>query len=72
MERDTSTSAELDWPGLSAAAVLRRKELKLTQSELAVLAGVSHPTVIRLEHGDTGIRVGNALKILTQLGLVRG
>lgn len=45
----------------------RRKELKITQPELAELAGVNVNTVVRLERGATNptldvlVRIGEAL-----------
>ncbi|MBP9694746.1 MAG: helix-turn-helix transcriptional regulator [Alphaproteobacteria bacterium] len=59
----------LDWPELVKEAIKRRKQQRLTQEQLATLAGVSKPTLNRLEQGHTNISVENALKILRMLGL---
>ncbi|MCB1579876.1 MAG: helix-turn-helix transcriptional regulator [Rhodospirillales bacterium] len=42
---------------------------KLTQEQLAVLAGVSKPTLNSFEQGKTTIKLESALKILKVLGL---
>lgn len=60
----------LDWQSLSKEAVKRRKEQKLTQEQLAILAGVSKPTLVNFENGRQNIKVENAIKILKTLGLV--
>lgn len=59
----------LDWQGFVSEAVKRRKEIKLTQEEFALLVGVSKPTLNSFEQGKTNIKLDNALKILTMLGL---
>lgn len=59
----------LDWPSLVKEAVKRRKEQRLTQEKLAVLAGVSKPTLVSFEKGSTTITLANAIKILYMLGL---
>ena len=60
---------QLDWQGLVQEAVKRRKEERLTQETLAVLAGVSKPTLNRFEKGAQTIKVESALKIFKILGL---
>ena len=60
----------LDWQGLINEAIKRRKEQRLTQEQLAILAGVSKPTLSHFEQGKTSITLGSALKILGMLGLV--
>lgn len=48
----------------------QRKELGLTQRQLAEQAGVSERSIISLELGDaTGIRLDKLLSILSALGL---
>ena len=59
----------LDWQAIVAEAVRRRREQGLTQEQLAVLAGVSKPTLNRFEQGRAGLRVESALRILRVLGL---
>ena len=65
MERNV----RLNWQGFVEEAVRRRKEQKLTQEQLAVLAGVSKPTLNSFEQGKTTIRLDSALKILKVLGV---
>jgi len=60
----------LDWKSLVEEAVRRRKEQKLTQKKLAVLAGVSGPTVNAFEQQKTSITLDSALKIFRCLGMV--
>ncbi|NCC20912.1 MAG: XRE family transcriptional regulator [Alphaproteobacteria bacterium] len=69
MERDFSKFGRLSWQGFVEEAVRRRKEQKLTQEQLAVLAGVSKPTLNSFEQGKTTIKLDSALKILKVLGL---
>jgi DNA-binding XRE family transcriptional regulator len=59
----------LDWQGFVKEAVKRRKEGRITQKQLALLAGVSKPTVVNFEKGDLGISLSNAIKILKASGL---
>ncbi len=59
----------LDWQELVEEAIRRRKQQKLTQKQLAVLAGVSGPTVNSFEQQKTSITLASALKILEVLGL---
>ncbi|MGU9961838.1 MAG: helix-turn-helix domain-containing protein [Candidatus Puniceispirillales bacterium WSBS_2018_MAG_OTU23] len=59
----------LNWQDLVTEAVKRRKEQKLTQEQLSVLAGVSKPTFNSFEQGKTSIKLDSALKILKALGL---
>ena len=60
----------LDWQSLVEEAVKRRKEQKLTQKKLGVLAGVSGPTVNAFEQKRTSITLESALRILKCLGMV--
>jgi len=39
-------------------------------AELAVRAGTSESTIARLEHGDSGVRIGALADVLVALGLV--
>jgi len=59
----------LDWQHLVEEAVKRRKEQRLTQKTLAVLAGVSGPTVNAFEQQRTSITLESALKIFRCLGM---
>lgn len=62
----------LNWQDLVAEARRVRKAEKLSQRDLAALAGVTQPTVVKFEKGDTGLRVNSALAILAALGLAEG
>jgi len=59
----------LNWQALVEEAVRRRKEQRLTQEQLAVLAGVSKPTLNHFEAGKTTVTLESALKILRMLSL---
>lgn len=59
----------LNWSNLVEEAVRRRKEQKLTQEQLAILVGVSKPTLNSFEQGKTTLKLDSALKILRMLGL---
>ncbi len=59
----------LNWSALVEEAIKRRKEQKLTQEQLAVLSGVSKPTLNSFEQGKTTIKLDSAIKILRMLGL---
>ena len=59
----------LGWQNLVKIAALKRKTLRFTQEQLAILAEVSKPTLNRFEQGDTSITLKSAIKILGALGL---
>ncbi len=59
----------LNWQSFVEEAIKRRKEQKLTQYQLSVLAGVSKPTLNSFEQGKTSIKLDSAFKILKILGL---
>ena len=59
----------LNWQSLVEEAIKRRKEQRLTQEQLAVLAGVSKPTLNAFEQGKINITLENAIKILRALGM---
>jgi transcriptional regulator with XRE-family HTH domain len=69
MERDFPAGYQLDWPEIVARAKLRRRQMKLTQRRLAVVAGVSLPTVVKFEAGED-VRLSSALAILKVLDMV--
>jgi transcriptional regulator with XRE-family HTH domain len=71
MSLETRKIYRLDWQDVVTEAIKRRKEQKLTQEQLAILAGVSKPTLISFERGRTTIKLDNVLKILGQLGLAK-
>lgn len=59
----------LNWPNIVAEAIKRRKQQRLTQEQLAVLCGLSKPTLNHFEQGKTNITLDSALMILRSLGL---
>lgn len=59
----------LNWLDIVAEATKRRKEQRLTQTQLAILCGVSKPTLNNFEQGKTNITLDSALKILRNLDL---
>ncbi len=59
----------LNWQSLIEEAIKRRKEQRLTQEQLAVLAGVSKPTLNAFEQGKISITLENAIKVLKVLGM---
>ncbi len=59
----------LNWQDLVEEAIARRKANRLKQEQLAVLVGVSKPTLNRFEEGKTNITLSHALAILHALGL---
>ncbi len=70
MERFIQTNPRLNWQALVRQAVNRRKTLKLTQKQLAVLADVSLPTLNSFEQGKTSLTLENSFKILRMVGLL--
>ncbi len=60
----------LNWPLIVAEAKQRRKQQKLTQQRLAMLAEVSTPTISRFESGEWHIELSSALNILKVLGML--
>lgn len=59
----------LNWQDLVEEAIRRRKEQKLTQEQLSILAGVSKPTLNNFEQGKHNIKLESAVKIFKILGL---
>ncbi|MEM8811806.1 MAG: type II toxin-antitoxin system Y4mF family antitoxin [Pseudomonadota bacterium] len=58
-----------DNKSLGALIRAERKNQKLTQEELAALAGVGVRFVRELEHGKESCRIGLALQVVQTLGL---
>lgn len=54
---------------LGERLALARKRRRLTQQTVAVRAGVSIPTLRKLESGDAGVSLATAIRILQVLGL---
>lgn len=67
--RTMERNIRLNWPDVVDEAIKRRKSQKLTQEQLAILAGVSKPTLNSFEQGKTSVTLENAIKILKALGL---
>jgi transcriptional regulator with XRE-family HTH domain len=65
MERDF----QLNWPGFVEEAIRRRRHLNLTQKQLALIAGVSTPTISRFEQNAKDIQLSSVLQILDALGM---
>ncbi len=76
MNPELKKSENLNWQSFVQKAIKRRKEQKLTQEQLAVLAGVSKPTLNSFEQGKTTIRLDSArqarLRVAIDLYLVLG
>lgn len=62
--------APLNWSALVEEALRRRRAEGLTQKEHAALAGVSVPTLIAFDRGQTTLSLAKAIDILNVLGLV--
>lgn len=62
---------QIDWTAIVKEAIKRRKKSKLTQLQLAKLAGVSKPTVIKFEHQETNITLHSVFSILRVLALLK-
>ena len=58
-----------NWPVLVEEAVRRRRGMKLTQRQLALLAKVSTPTISRFEQAEKDIQLSTILAILDVLGM---
>lgn len=54
---------------LGANIALARKRRRLSQERLAMKAGLSRPTLVRVEAGDLGVGLGFCLAVLWALGL---
>lgn len=59
----------INWHLLVEEAIKRRKQQKMSQEKFALYLGLSKPTIVNFEKGNTNIAVGNAMKILQALGL---
>ena len=62
---------QIDWQDVVREAIKRRKENKLSQKNLAAIAGVNHASVIKLEKMQENIELKTAFSILRVLGLVK-
>jgi len=52
-----------------AIIAARRKDMRLTQDQLARLVGCSRPTIVQTEQGATMPRLGLALRLMSELRL---
>lgn len=65
----TCTTPHLDWESFGEFVAMRRKELRLTQSDLAQEIGRKQPDVSNLEKGsveptcETVVRIATALQV---------
>ena len=69
MPRTGDSSALDSAEALGKAIRLRRKELRLTQGELAAVAGTSLRFVSEVERGKPTARLDGVLRLLAALGL---
>ncbi len=60
---------ENSFPHLAQDIRLRRRELKLSQVELALLAGVSERWIREFEHGKDSVRLDKLTQVLHVLGM---
>lgn len=60
---------QLDWSAIVKEAIKRRRASHLTQAQVAVLAGVSKPTVVRFEKQAHNLSLQSAFAILQLFGL---
>ncbi|MEO8023885.1 helix-turn-helix domain-containing protein [Polaromonas sp.] len=56
---------------LGANVRVARQRRRMSQEDLASKAGVNDKTLRRLEKGDEGVSLGNALSVLWTLGLLQ-
>lgn len=61
---------QFNWSAIVEEAIARRKQQNITQQRLALLAGVSTPTISSFENGATNIELASVLKIIAQLGML--
>lgn len=54
---------------LAAAIRMRRKELNLTQADLAGVAGVGNRFIVDLEKGKPTLQIDKVMTVLSLLGL---
>ncbi len=65
----TFPAAERQIAALGERLAAARRRRRMTQHTLAVRAGISVPTLRKLEHGDAGVSLATILRILQVLGL---
>jgi len=69
MRKASRWGVECELESLGRAIRQRRRQLKLTQAELAGLCGVGVRFVSELESGKPGLEFGRAVHVMQQLGL---
>jgi transcriptional regulator with XRE-family HTH domain len=62
---------QLDWDIIVEEAINRRITQKLSQEQLALIARVSKPTIIKFERQEGNITLESAFSILRVLGLIK-
>jgi DNA-binding XRE family transcriptional regulator len=62
---------QLDWSSLVAEAIRRRKQQRLTQKHIALIAEVSKPTVVKFERQSGNITLEAVFSILRVVGLLK-
>jgi transcriptional regulator with XRE-family HTH domain len=60
---------QLNWDAFVEEAVRRRRELKMTQKQLALISNISLPTLIRFEQNSKDIQLSTAIQVLGSLGM---
>ena len=55
---------QLNWDAFVEEAIRRRRALKMTQKQLALIANISLPTLSRFEQNSKDIQLSTALHIL--------
>ncbi len=70
MSQNSRGITPLNWRGMVAEAMRRRKAEKLTQREHAALASVSIPTIVSFDRGERTLSLAKAFDILRVVGLV--
>jgi hypothetical protein len=60
---------QLNWDAFVEEAIRRRRALKMTQKQLALIANISLPTLSRFEQNSKDIQLSTALHILGALGM---
>ena len=61
---------KINWEFTFKEAKARRKGLKMSQKKLAMMIGISTPTLSDFENGSTTIKVSSFLKIISMLGML--
>ena len=54
---------------LAAAITAKRTNMKLTLVDVCNALSISKPTLIKIEKGDTNVKLSNILKVMEYLGL---